>query len=332
MSKYWKLNTRGDPLGAVTTFMEAIWQTAGLSGMLVLPNGKGTDISQKAPFFANEMSELEYTNPFMPLMTINAAKLIPELVRTHAGKRIGAVLRPCEQRALQQMEKRASFDTSGLLTISFDCLGTFPDHEYEWRARRKGSTGQLAQENVQFARQGGINAYRYRPACQMCVMPVAQGADINIGVIGLPIRQYILVSTPDAQLAIELDFDRITDGVADEETASEYVRMAAKIAARRQSMRERVSETLRENFPDDVDSLIHMLEECVDCRDCMDACPICSVEAPHKTAEGKLVREEVIHWLLACSGCGMCEQSCGNQLPLAAIFTAIHEQLVSANL
>jgi Fe-S oxidoreductase len=59
----------------------------------------------------------------------------------------------------------------------------------------------------------------------------------------------------------------------------------------------------------------------------MDVCPICSVDRPARTAEGHYDRSGVMRWLVSCAGCGMCEQSCPNHLPISAMFAHIRRQL-----
>jgi len=59
----------------------------------------------------------------------------------------------------------------------------------------------------------------------------------------------------------------------------------------------------------------------------MNVCPICSVDEPRRAKDGKLVREDVVNWLLSCAGCGMCEQSCPQHQPLSAVFSHIREQI-----
>jgi predicted aldo/keto reductase-like oxidoreductase len=51
------------------------------------------------------------------------------------------------------------------------------------------------------------------------------------------------------------------------------------------------------------------------------------VEKPRKEADGRLVREDAIDWLLACAGCGMCEASCPQHQPLSAIFRHVRDQI-----
>ena len=68
---------------------------------------------------------------------------------------------------------------------------------------------------------------------------------------------------------------------------------------------------------------------CMHCDEppCMDVCPICSVDKPRRTKDGRLVREDVANWLLSCAGCGMCEQSCPQHKPLSAVFSHIRKQI-----
>lgn len=89
--------------------------------------------------------------------------------------------------------KRESISLTKVVTICVDCLGTYPLEDYQWLAERKGSPEQLAWESSHFARQGEISKYRFRSPCQGCRNPLSKVTDVNIGVIGLPLRQKILI-------------------------------------------------------------------------------------------------------------------------------------------
>ncbi|MBU4225167.1 MAG: 4Fe-4S dicluster domain-containing protein [Chloroflexi bacterium] len=199
------------------------------------------------------------------------------------------------------------------------------EDELEWRAARKSSEQGLTGEALQFAPQGGISAYRYRAACQMCVSPGATEADVNIGILGLPVRQTVLVDVKNGPL----DWKTLTDGTADHALSAKRDIMLAKLSERHTRTRERVINGLIEVLPTDVEALLDQFENCGACQMCMDSCPICTVEYPRQV-KGRYRREDVAAWLASCAGCGMCEQSCPQHLPLSIIFTHVKQQLQQA--
>jgi len=325
MSNYWKLETQGDPLRAVRNFIAAIWRHAGLDGVFVplpkLPKNTVHAVIIRHP------DELGKVNPILPLMKINIARLIPELLQRNPEKRLAVVLRPCEMRAFVEMAKRSAYAPKDVTTICIDCLGTYPPADFAWRAQRKGSPDKLTQENIQFARQGGLTAYRYRSSCQLCVSPDAEYGDVNIGILGLPARQQILVSSRTDAIADHLALPLLTDGVAPQTLVNQRKHLLAKLAERRNRTHERVIAGLSEILPTDVEGLINLFKECGECQRCMEDCPICSVDFPQKGSDGKYLLPDIRRWLASCDGCGMCEQACPNHHPLSAIFRHIKAQL-----
>jgi formate dehydrogenase subunit beta len=336
----WILETHGDPLGAVRDFVKTIWLESGLDGMLVTINGSNPadslDLSVK-PQFIDDPQRLSEINPFKPLMTVNAARFVPSLVLDHPQAKIGLLLRPCEMRALAEVTRRLpGLTIDHFLTISVDCLGTLPADEYHWRAKRIEMADGLTHEALQFARQGGIVAYRNRSTCQLCSSPEAKGADINIHVLGLPVRQNILVNIQNDIVAEHLQLvgtagASLQLAPANSNLVAQHERMLAKMTERHQRTMERLKEALGSLLPVDVDAVISQLEHCGECQVCMNVCPICSLGRPTRSQDGHYERSEVINWLVSCAGCGMCEQSCPSHLPLSIIFTHIHQQLISTD-
>lgn len=323
MNTQWVLNTKGDPLGTVNRFVRQIWLETGLIGM-ILPSDRKNELR-----VVEDASDLGEFNPFQPLMLMNIAGLVPAVLQEHAQGIFGILLRPCELRAFIEVAERKGIDPRRLLTICVDCLGTFPDEEFEWRSVRKGSEAGLTKEALQFAPQGGIAAYRYRAACQMCVAPGARSADINLGVIGIPVRQSILVDCrPDL-----LDWSEITDKPADPALSKKREVMLSKLVEVHSQTRDRVLTGLAEVLPANVDVLLDQFDDCGNCQSCMEACPICTATPPQRAKEGRYERQDVVEWLVDCAGCGMCEQSCPKHLPLSIIFThvkrSLEESLVS---
>jgi formate dehydrogenase subunit beta len=337
MNDHWSLETHGDPLGKVRTLIKQIWLDSSLDGMLVTMNGG--DEANALPRYIVDIEAIDEINPFKPLMEINIARVIPDLLADHPDTRIGALLRPCEMRALTEMTKHASFKIDNLLTFSVDCLGTLPADEYQWRLERVEKSpptqpqsspeeyADLAFEALKFARQGGIVPYRYRSACQVCLSPAARQANINLHILGLPVRQQMLLSLSDPKTAETIHLEQLTDGLADKLLIDQHERILSKMCERHQRTMDRVNEGLGNLLPDNVDAVIRQLESCGDCQNCMDVCPICSVDRPERKADGHYERSSVMRWLVSCAGCGMCEQSCPNHLPISAIFSHIRQQL-----
>ncbi len=323
MKTQWMIKTHGDPLGTVRDFTKLVWETFELDRMVVPTNGKAEDTG---PHFIDDPAGLEAISPCTPLMPINAAKLIPKLLDEESGK-AGAMLRPCEMRTLIEMTKQNGLNIDNLLTLSVDCLGTLPIDEYQWRVERKGSPKGLTQEALQFSRQGGIVRYRYRSACQVCISPQATESDINIGILGLPVRQLALVTIKDETLAEKLNMAELAESEIEADVLEGHHRVTARLVQRSENTRERIANGLAELLPENVEALIEQLESCGDCATCLDTCPLCDIHYPQTDSDGKLHQTEVIRWMISCSGCGICEQACPQHLPLTIIFNHIQTQL-----
>jgi Na+-translocating ferredoxin:NAD+ oxidoreductase RnfC subunit len=160
----------------------------------------------------------------------------------------------------------------------------------------------------------------------MCVNPEARSANINLGVLGLPVRQVILVEG-EAEI---LDWATLTVKPAEATLRDKREMVISKLVERHSQTRERVMAGLVDVLPADVDGLLDQFDSCGACNACMDVCPICSVSYPHRAKDGRFERQDVAEWLVDCAGCGMCEQSCPKHIPLSIIFTYVKQNLESA--
>ncbi len=321
MNESYFVETHGDPLGVIQNIIAAAWDKFKLDQLMVFVNGN------TEPKLIDSPGQLDQVNPFRPLMTQNAAKFIPNVLEKHPDSRIGVMLRPCEMRALAEKIKRQAIPAGRMLTICVDCLGTYPADDYQWRAERKGSQERLAWESLHFARQGGISAYRFRSACQACRTPVSSGADLNIGVIGLPVRQKIMVQATE-QISSTIFAVGDINFEQDQAMMEQRGQIIAKLLQRSSNTRQRLADSLEGILPRDVDGLVKQFETCGECRECFESCSLCAADYPSRDDFGIYSREQVKEWMISCAGCGMCEQACPNHLPLVTIFNQIREQLI----
>lgn len=327
MTTYWEIATYGNPLGGLRKFLWKVWSVFHLDGMLVplMKAGNG-DVR---PAVIENPKKLERVNPFIPLMRTNVASLVPDLVRLNPGKRYGMIMRPCEMRALIEVGKHDSFSLSQVLTICIDCLGTFPEVDFQWRLARKGSPDAMTGEAIQFARLGGVLAYRQRSACQTCISTAARGADLNIKVIGLQPRRMLLINVKEELLESHPEFEGITDGQADPDVTADQRQRMAHLEERLGRTYQREVQGLPSGLPRDVEGVRLLLEGCYDCQACLESCPICGVDFPTASSEGCYATRDITRWLISCSGCGMCEEACPNCLPLSTVYRGVRDVLAA---
>jgi formate dehydrogenase (coenzyme F420) beta subunit len=322
MNTTWVLRTNGDPQGAVVSLLGKVWQRAAIDRMLA-PT-RNLEPGGVEPTWLTSTDALTQVDLFAPLMKRSAAR---ELATRPAagGQWTAAVLRPCESRAVSDLARREKLPRDRLLTIAFDCLSTMSEEDYLEREAREGSADRMIDEAQQFARQGGILAYRNRRACQACPHPTPGDADLVIGLIGLPVRKAILLVARDEATAQRLGLAEIADGPASDTLVESRIATAAQIVARNRRAAERFIQILSSELPSDIDELIAFFDQCEPCQHCLDSCAIYDGElvALSERELGRAAR--VGRWLAACVGCGMCEQACPRNLPL----TALHDRLAS---
>jgi NAD-dependent dihydropyrimidine dehydrogenase PreA subunit len=311
----------------VRGFLIALWKQADqlppveLAGMLVpyfQPRVDGL-----LPVLAEESEELVEVNPFAPLVIMNVAKRVVQISRGRPFARFAVVVRPCEGRTLAAIEKRQSFGLSRWLIIGVDCFASFPYEDFSWRLEKAGSIDNLTRETLKFARQGEIAPYRFRQACQMCHSAGWQGADLTIGLLGLPIQDYILITAKDTETARKYHLNQVTDGLAPPGSLTLRQQVLLAKDQRHLSIQQRMLDGLEDGHPDQAAALIAMLQRCTPCRSCLHACPLYNSELENLQAGSEVQINAINCWLSNCVACGICEEACLQRIPLTAILLRI---------
>lgn len=325
MGTQWILETHGDALAIMRSFLYTLWQQDALEGLLIpiyKLGGAGIE-----PRLLKDPDQLDIADPINPFVSENSAKHVASLAKEYSGAHLGVVLRSCEARALAENEKQGSFDISNWLLIGVDCLSSFPIEDLEWRTEKAGNLENLTRQALRFARQGNIAPYRFRQACQMCIAPSCEDVDINIDLIGLPVREFILISAKSEGISDRLDLSHITDGPAPIAITVQHERMLDLIIERRERCRDRKMFTLERGLPSQIAELIALLVNCSPCQKCLEVCPIFTGELTNQGSIGTASMDKVNSWLAACVACGMCEQACPRNIPLAAVHSKIRREL-----
>ena len=321
----WALKTNNDPLKSTRRLLQHIWEAAGLESM-VIPVYQGGGETARA-ILINDPRRLVYADPFVPLMQVNAGKLVAQLAAQHTDAHRAAVLRACEIRALDEQVRREGLNLENWLIIGVDCIACFPAQDFDWRVEKAGNVEAVTRTVLRNARQGGIAPYRFRSACQMCSHPEPSHVDMCIQVLGLPVRDTILLAVKNQVIAEELDLKNITDGPAPAALINQRERILKRMEERRQHVREWKIDELPSDVPNSIEQLTNFLMSCQPCAKCMEACPVHADELVPAVKNGSLSHDMVVRWLQSCAECGMCEQACPKEIPLAAIVDRISQNL-----
>jgi|SRR3990170_2210103 len=333
----------GDVLAAIRAFLGRLLESDALEAIYVpLEAAWGVVV----PALVTDPARMASANPLAPLMPINGARAVSALTGKKAPGRIGAVLRPCEIRALVELVKLQQATLEGLTLIGLDCPGTFEVPRF---MERQGQAGAGLGDYLAAAREGrdpGANGLALRTACQTCLHPAADQAAIRLELFGLDPAQGIPVEIPDG-LAEQLGYsaasgDGARHAVLEKVLAAHRAKRDGALAAVRAEMNAN-------------GGLPSLFSACIRCHNCMTACPICycktclfkSASFDHKpdhylsAAQRKgalrMLSDELLfqltrmnHMSASCVGCGMCTSACPSEIPVGMIFSAVGEQVQAA--
>lgn len=342
-------------LPAVRDFLRSLLES-GAIGSIFVP--LETKFGMVIPTLVTDPDQLEFANPFAPVMPLNSARAVSAITHglinaehenhhTRKHDRIGVVLRPCEIRALIELIKLKQASREEILLISFDCPGTYEISTY-LEFQKNGDfdldSYLITADQVPQAEHD----LRLRPACQMCTQPVPEHADIHLHLFGLDITRGIPMTISDASTH-EFAYLQVGEPIEDKWiTASEQI-IEAKNRTRIEEF-----EKIQSLFASD-NGMEGLFAACIRCHNCMTVCPICYCKtclfrtkefdhppehylniSQHKGAT-RLLGDALLfhltrmsHMSASCVSCGMCTSACPVDIPVGTIFSAVGEQVQAA--
>jgi len=340
--------TAGDILPALQAFLKSVLAQEEISALLVplhLPAK-----ARVMPTLVSDPARLDAADPLAPAFPLNAARLAARLTRRGAGGRIAAVLRPCEIRALVELVKLKQASTEDLILIGIDCLGAFTNRDYTRYAAKTGAEATAAFYRAILADGRPPEAFELAPACRVCEHPIAEGADILIGLYGAapggPL--WAEARTPQGEAFLEQLGAGSTEAPAGRSAA------VAALVAERSARRDAMFAATREQTGS-LEKLSAYLAACINCYNCRVACPVCycrecvfvtdvfdhepfqylkwahrkgAVKMPTDTIFFHLTR--LAHISTSCVGCGQCSNACPNEIAVMELFRSVSHRTQAA--
>ncbi len=303
------------------------------------------------PTLITDPDRLHDIDPLAPAFPMNTAKVVSKLSRKPVGATIAVVMRPCEIRAFIELVKLKQGRLDELVIIGIDCLGAFRNADY---LRLVGGDNSLASidfcRNALAGKTGTEEGIDIAPACRACEYPVAEGADVVIGLLGIDVDDHLFLqsqSEKGRQLLSRLD---LPPAPSEENREQAVADLVTRRSACRDAMVSATSEAVQ-----DLERLTTYLAGCVNCYNCRVACPVCYckecvfvtdvfnhepiqylqwaerkgvIKMPTDTVFYHLTR--LAHMSTACVGCGQCSNACPNDIPVMELFRTVAQRTQQA--
>ncbi len=331
-----------DILGSLRDFFKVLLETDDIQSLLVPQHLPMKDMVM--PTLVTDPSHLDGVDPLAPAFAMNAAKIVARLTRKPMGAKVAVVLRPCEIRSFVELVKLKQGRTDEVILIGMDCLGALQNKDYFQLVEQKAAESTVVfYESVLGGKSTETEGLDLAPACKACEFPVAENADILIGLYGMDIDHSLLVQSQTE--AGDHILKQMNLSAADEPRARQDA-IRAVIKQRTQYRDDMFARTRAAT--DSLEKMSAYFATCVNCYNCRVACPVCYckecvfvtdvfnhdpsqylqwanrkgiIKMPTDTLFYHITR--LAHMSTACVGCGQCSNACPNDIPVMELFRTI---------
>ncbi len=329
---------------SVQEFMERLLQSD-LVGSVMLPK-KTTGGDNYVQALVKNPALLADTDVSIPVVPVQAARLISQLTFSDPGEKIAVVVKPCEARALVELTKFQQIRRESLLIIAVDCLGTYEPKNFSALVKAGKEPAADLRKQAASGRCEPDAEAPFRSACTICEHPSMplELVDLVIGLWGVDCEKNLYIEAGD-ELAAQL----VEKNILEFNDAEQPKRAEALASLRDERLKSR-DQVLGE-FGQRVNSIRgiqELLSTCMRCHNCMINCPICycrecvfrsptfehtpdqylgwaadkgAIRMPANTVMFHLTR--LNHMVMSCVGCGLCDTACPNDIPVMSLFRTV---------
>ena len=341
--------TEGKTEEAVIGVLQLLLEKGIVEAILIpkrLPSGDGV-----VQTLVHDPGKLKGASILSPTMPVQSARVASNLTSKNLGKKVGALLKACEIRAIVELSKFLQVKLDNLYLIGIDCPGTFEVPDYARMVQEGKGGGKLTQELLKNMEKGEVpppQGYSFRAACQMCEYPIPK-ADVGFKLFGYRTDQEIGLEIGE-RLEKEIEGMGILSLTEGKEPSSRE-EVVGRVVSERTKKRDATFKEFK-GVVKDLSSFLDRFSTCIRCHNCMVACPICYCkECVFKTAVFEHEGEQFMRWadrkgeirmptdtlifhlirmshmVSSCIGCGLCDSACPSRLPVASLFRSVGERV-----
>ena len=349
--------------GVVTSILKSALENGTIDGVVTVRAMKGDRFSG-VPVLITNPEDLIHTAGSLHCSLPNIPRFVKEYLEGAAKMKLAIVGKPCDIRAIIELQKRNQIETDNVTLIGLNCTGTISPatarkmyiEEFKVDPNRivaediddgkftitleDGTTKSMDLKKLE---EKGLGR---RENCRRCLFNIPTFADLALGKWGTEDIEeagtFVEVCSDKGRSLLE---SAIEKGYI---TISEPKKESIEMRAQKDKMelehammwRERDFNPLLEmDLPDRLKYWTEEFSKCIKCFGCRDVCPICYCENCLLEANREyLVGGEIppngifpltrlAHVADSCVGCGQCQDVCPMELPLSKLFTLLNSKL-----
>ena len=347
--------------GAVTALLRFALES-GRADAAVAVGARDGDRFDGVPTVVSDARELTQLAGALHCASPNISRLIKEYLNGGFDRKLAAVVKPCDAKAIVELAKRNQIAVDNLLLIGLNCTGTLPPAKSKRMLRDEFEVdpADVIAEDIEDNKltvklkdgtQKGRDlpdleqkGYGRRENCRRCDTNIPVMADIACGKWGTTDANTTFIevcSDKGAELvdaAAEAGYIEVESPGKDSIEVRKNKYEAASELAR--DWQERDFAELRGMSSEDRFSYwLRQFGHCIKCYGCRDACPICycqdcQLEAKRGLVPGGKVPPDmtfplirIVHVMDSCVNCGQCQDACTMELPIARLVFMLSTEL-----